>query len=343
MRRARAGSKRRGATSFECCRLNEDTRFACTTLHALPHGRHPMLDSRIMRLRGFFPLPFFVLRVVLLCQWQVAAQESKPLPPPTPATPGTLQDSLESLPVPARPEIATLQDLASRLLHHAEKAGCHKGDCTIFVMSFVFPDGHTSRYSMHLADELSSEMTGQQKSVRMIDRTLLQDVLERERISAHLQNEEPVARWLGKRLNATAVLVGTTNRVEKDSLQLSAHLLSVTDAKQHGPSAEVSFFANEETADLTPTDGLPALPPITATSNGEKVHKVNRGNGVSPPSCSYMPSPPYTDEARKAKFSGLILAEGIVYTDGAVREPRIIEGAPYGLNETALNSMATWK
>jgi TonB family protein len=210
-------------------------------------------------------------------------------------------------------------------------------------MNFVLPDGFTSRYCMHLADELSSEIGNQQKSVRMIDRALLQTVLERERISSQLQNEEPVARWLGKKLNATTVLVGSTKRDERGSLQLSTQLLSVTDGKHSGLTANVSFLANEETADLKPTDGLPALPPITATSDGEKIYKANRGNGMSPPSCFYVPSPSYTDEARKAKFSGTILVEGIINADGTLEPVRVVRGAPFGLNGAAFSSMTTWK
>jgi hypothetical protein len=210
-------------------------------------------------------------------------------------------------------------------------------------MGFVFPDGRTSPYGVQLADELSSEIAKQEKSVQLIGRPLLQSLLQHERIPSQLQSSEPVARWLGKSLNATVVLMGTTNRVEKDSLQLSAHLLSVTDAKQHGPTAEVSFFANEETADLTPTDGLPALPTITSTANGERLYNVVRGNGVSPPSCFYMPNPSYTEEARKAKFSGTILEEGIVRVDGTVEPVRIVRGAPFGLNEKALSCLVAWK
>ncbi len=179
--------------------------------------------------------------------------------------------------------------------------------------------------------------------MRIIDRTLLQSLLEQERISAQLQNEEPVARWLGKRLNATVVLVGTAKKVEQGSFQLSAHLVSVTDGEHSGPTAEVSFSANEETADLNPTDGLPDLPPITVTSDGETIYKVNRGNGVSPPSCSHMPSPSYTEEARKAKFSGTVLEEGIIRVDGTVEPVRVVRGAPFGLNGGAFSSMTTWK
>ena len=35
-------------------------------------------------------------------------------------------------------------------------------------------------------------------------------------------------------------------------------------------------------------------------------------NGVGMPSCFYMPSPPYSEEARKAKYSGVVMVEAVV-------------------------------
>jgi TonB family protein len=56
-----------------------------------------------------------------------------------------------------------------------------------------------------------------------------------------------------------------------------------------------------------------------------------------------MPNPSYTDEARKAKFSGTILLEGIIYADGTLEPVRVVKGAPFGLNGAAFSSMTTWK
>jgi TonB family protein len=209
-------------------------------------------------------------------------------------------------------------------------------------MNFVLPDGNTSRYSMQLADELSSEIAKQEKSVQVIDRTLLQNLLQSDRIPARLQSSEPVARWIARGLNANVVLIGTTKRVEKNLVQLSAHFLSVKDEKRIGPSAEVNLSVDDAVVDLYPTYGYPDLQPITVTPKGENLRRAGV-NGASMPSCFYMPSPPMTDDARKAKFSGIVLVEGVVDTDGAVRGPRIVVGAPYGLNASALSTMATWK
>jgi TonB family protein len=66
-------------------------------------------------------------------------------------------------------------------------------------------------------------------------------------------------------------------------------------------------------------------------------------NGVGLPSCFYMPSPPYSDEARKAKYSGTVLVEAIVTVDGRVTNPRVIKSPGLGLDETTVNTLRTWR
>jgi len=66
-------------------------------------------------------------------------------------------------------------------------------------------------------------------------------------------------------------------------------------------------------------------------------------NGVGMPSCFYMPNPPYSDEARKAKYSGTVLVEAIVTVDGRVTNPRVIKSPGLGLDETTINTLRTWR
>jgi periplasmic protein TonB len=66
-------------------------------------------------------------------------------------------------------------------------------------------------------------------------------------------------------------------------------------------------------------------------------------NGVGSPSCFYMPNPPYSEEARKAKYSGVVLVDAIVTIDGKVTEPRVIKSPGLGLDETTVTTMRTWR
>jgi TonB family protein len=66
-------------------------------------------------------------------------------------------------------------------------------------------------------------------------------------------------------------------------------------------------------------------------------------NGVRLPVCSYMPTPPYTKEARAAKFEGNILAEGVVGLDGKVTNVRVIKSPGLGMDESVTTTLEKWK
>lgn len=298
-----------------------------------------------MALRRFFKLTFFVQCAALLGQWCVAAQESKPLPASPPVASGRPEKAVSSNRESTPPEIEDLQTLAARLLYHAGEAGCHETDCIVLVTNFVFPDGSTFSHGMQWADELSALFASEKNAIKVVDRTLFKDLLQRDGISAKLQNSEPAARWMGKQFNASVVLVGQARVIRDTIVEVSARFLNVNDNNLIGPSSEVDLQVTPSTQDFSPLTGLPTpptLPPFPGTVNGEKAYPTPP-IGASSPTCQYMPSPPMTEAAISADYSGTILAEGVVGTDGAVRAVRIIKGAPFGLSELAVKTMETWK
>jgi hypothetical protein len=179
----------------------------------------------------------------------------------------------------------------------------------------------------------------------VVDRALYKNLLQKEGISAELQNSEPAARWLGRQFNASVVLVGRARVIRDTFVEVSARFLNVNDDNLIGPSSEVNLQVTPSTQDFAPLTGLttPAtLPPFPDTVNGEKVYP-NLPISASSPNCYYMPTPSMTEAARSADYSGTLLAEGVVGTDGAVRAVRIIKGAPFGLSELAVKIIESWK
>ena len=61
------------------------------------------------------------------------------------------------------------------------------------------------------------------------------------------------------------------------------------------------------------------------------------------PSCSYTPNPPYTKEAKAAKFQGAILAQGIIILDGSITNIKIIKSPGLGMDESVIKTMKKWK
>lgn len=67
------------------------------------------------------------------------------------------------------------------------------------------------------------------------------------------------------------------------------------------------------------------------------------GEGVSAPRAIYTPEPEFSEEARKAKYQGVVVLNIVVGTDGRVHNPRVVRSLGMGLDEKAVEGVKTWK
>jgi TonB family protein len=67
------------------------------------------------------------------------------------------------------------------------------------------------------------------------------------------------------------------------------------------------------------------------------------GGGVSRPIPIYCPDPPYSEQARKDKFSGTVVVQIIVDTKGDVRYVNVVKPLGHGLDEKAIETIRTWQ
>ncbi len=73
----------------------------------------------------------------------------------------------------------------------------------------------------------------------------------------------------------------------------------------------------------------------------EGVYSV--GGNVSAPVAVFNPEPPYTEQARKAKFQGKVVLAIIVDAQGHVADVRVVKPLGMGLDESAVEAVRTWK
>ncbi len=67
------------------------------------------------------------------------------------------------------------------------------------------------------------------------------------------------------------------------------------------------------------------------------------GGGVSAPSILYRVEPTYSEEARKAKYQGVVVLSAIVRKDGTIEILKVIRGLGLGLDENAISALKQWK
>jgi protein TonB len=89
----------------------------------------------------------------------------------------------------------------------------------------------------------------------------------------------------------------------------------------------------------------PESSPPANTDSHEKPSKVFRAgrDGIAPASCTYMPNPPYTKEARKAKFSGVVVVDATIMPDGKLEQLIILKSPGLGLDESVVRTLKKWK
>lgn len=66
-------------------------------------------------------------------------------------------------------------------------------------------------------------------------------------------------------------------------------------------------------------------------------------NGVSAPRAIFTPEPEFSEEARKAKYQGVVVLDIVVGVDGRVHSPKVIRSLGMGLDEKAIERVKDWK
>jgi TonB family protein len=267
------------------------------------------------------------------------------LTPPSPAT--------VIVPPPQAPQTALaltpqqqdqLRDLVSRVLKHADKAGCKKNNCAILVVNFAGSSGSTSILGMQLADAVSAQMTAQSNGFRVADRVRLQSYLENERIPSNLLEEDNAARWLAMENTANAALVGYVKE-EQTGIHLRVQLLDAhelvkkADGKEKVGPIEDLTFANLS-GDFEPAEPFGQLP--KSDTEYQTMKASSKGAATTPPRGLRTPNPQYTDAARIAKFKGSLILQVTISVDGRATDVRVVRGLPFGLNRSALETVRTW-
>jgi len=298
------------------------------------------------------PRPFLSCSLLLILGFVQVTQAQEPSSKPEVPTPKVIQTPAplpknssvrepSEKPTPPPETVADLSALAASIAAHTLAADCKPESCTVLVTDFTFPDGNTSAYGMRLADALSHELTSKEYNLRVIDRSLLQNFLAKERVPAE-PDHRSVINWISDALDAKYLVFGKTERVDNGLVRLSSQLVD-TDRKDWRVYTAIVILGPLRSGEsLEPIDPFGPLPEITTSFSGQTIERVGV-NGTTMPSCTYIPNPPYSDGARKLKLSGTVTAEAVVNSEGTLEDIRIVRGMPGGLNETVIATMRTWR
>jgi TonB family protein len=81
----------------------------------------------------------------------------------------------------------------------------------------------------------------------------------------------------------------------------------------------------------------------TGVGTGGDVGIFSVGNGTTAPSVLSKVDPEYSEEARKAKYSGTVTLSIVVNTDGRAENIRVVKSLGMGLDEKAIEAVQKWR
>ena len=206
---------------------------------------------------------------------------------------------------------------------------------SFLVFSFQDAAGETTQLGIHLADELSQAVGSRSRKIRAVDRADLRALTEMEHLDSAAFQQDKVARWGAATLGADLAIVGTIER-GADAIRLNIRVIGEDPNKKVELDKRELDWTDERRA--WQEQIVPKFPP----SNPWKDVPSADAKGFSPPKCADCPQPSYSEEARKAKFSGAATAILLIGDDGGVREVRLEHGLPCDLNSKILSTLKDW-
>jgi TonB family protein len=86
-----------------------------------------------------------------------------------------------------------------------------------------------------------------------------------------------------------------------------------------------------------------ALPAISQKAPGAAGPPYRAGEGISRPEILLTTRPKYTELARRARISGVVVVEAVIDEQGNVTDTRVLKELPMGLSQAAVDAIQTWK
>ena len=119
--------------------------------------------------------------------------------------PAFSQEANQAALVPPSSQTA-LQEIATKVAHKAEKAGCGSAKCVLLVTDFYTSQEATSRLGLKLSNEFALLLSKALPAGTVVDRSTYRQFMDRNRIPLAYLRTDDAQRWLGKELKATTVV-----------------------------------------------------------------------------------------------------------------------------------------
>jgi TonB family protein len=238
-----------------------------------------------------------------------------------------LPSHAQNAPAPIDPAIASL---AHRIAEPLQKANVTK----VFVADLRGPQGQEHPVGKWLAEQLSKSLERDFLGLQVLDRSQEVGIAEDNDDPGNqfqpsvLKRERDLARKLG----ANVVVGGNFAKIQQ-GIGISLYAKFTSDSPRLLGETNGLIPISDEIASVS-TD------PIPLQKSG--IARAGIG-GTTIPSCIHCRPPNYTEEARAAKYQGVVVLQVTVTAEGRATNIAIVKAPGKGLEAKALEAVRDWK
>lgn len=233
--------------------------------------------------------------------------------------------------LPAHSQQAQLDALAAQTAQALQKAHTK----SVIVLDFSGPGFEVTQLGRGLADQFSSTLSAASAGkFKVLDRSHLAEFIQGQNLSPLLLGIASNA-FPADEFGAKALIWGElSNPPGNSALKLSLHCFNSRSRKKKIAEIEADLPLTTDAKSL-----LLAVIPGTDFSGYAEPGK----NGVTLPGCEHCPTPPYTDEAFRAKIQGEVVLGAVITPEGKANSIVVLKRLPHGLTDSAINEVKRWK
>jgi TonB family protein len=202
---------------------------------------------------------------------------------------------------------------------------------SVVVSDFVDEHGRVTVQGVLLSDKIWFALLADEKGFETLNRILLQQKQYSLKSSFEsVKSFEKVAMESASAIGADVLITGVVGQEQQGSALTITALRMSTGEKVEQLEASI-----------------PSTDPCASLAN-QLVHPLGPiyligQEGVSPPSCAYCPTPPYSDQAREEKIEGNVVVTVVINSAGQPEKTWVARGLPDGLTEQAMRTIKSWR
>jgi TonB family protein len=232
---------------------------------------------------------------------------------------------------PSAAQPAALQTAANEMA----AALAHKRIRSVIVFDFSGPADNITALGQNLADNFSGALAKANAKLQLVDRSLIGQALDRERVSLQLSAAPDFAPILAQGLKVGAFVSG---QLQADGSNLTLRLSCFRANGKAIKALRISWPPSEAIRESLATS------PILADSGRELAGYPTAGSkGYSTPQCLHCPHPGYPRGARRKKEQGVVTLLAVVGLDGRFHDIHVEKPLPYGLTAASVRQIQGWK